>query len=109
MKDPFEFVGKYLLVMMVDEAFYRTFMFGQPVPGQEGIWIVAGRVVGEIPGGFWLEALTITSPSSETAAVAESGQEGVTYLVRWHDVYSARLSPVAFKSIGEIGFRPQLP
>ncbi len=75
LSDPFDFVGKDLLVVMTHDAFFRTFTFGDEVPGTEGAWLLGGRAVAEVPGiGFWFVVRTITSPRGKTAAAAESAR-----------------------------------
>ncbi len=110
MSDSFELVGKRIVVVMQSDAFHDTFTFGEPVPGSAGVWIIVGKVVGDVPGiGFWLTVSTIMSPQDKQRDLADSGQVDPTYLIRWERVLSARIVPPDFKASGPVGFRPHLP
>jgi hypothetical protein len=105
-KDPFEFVGKSILVVVLSETFHQIFTLGETVPGQEGLWIVHGKVAGDAPVGFWLTVSSFTAPSGKSADTAASGQPDATYLIRWDQVVSARIAPTAFTKLGRVGFQP---
>jgi hypothetical protein len=81
-------------------------LFDSPIREDDARWTLIGEAMGETIGvGVWLQILGMIAPHEK-----EVWQEiKAVYLIRWEWVLNAAILPEKPKSLGQIGYRPQLP
>jgi len=101
-----ELEGKWLAVWLSLEEVFSIFGFGPLATGSSGVWMVAGRIVGESPTGLWLRVENVSNETNQSQLGALTTATP-TYFLPWHRISSARLLDEKPGPDAVIGFKPR--